>query len=91
MQATTAEVESRFDEFLDLVQEQPIVIEEEGRPRAVMLAYDEYDRLQRMDDYFWGKRALEAEKEGFVGHEESMRFIRERLEYFDRVAPEEHL
>ena len=88
MRATATEVKNRFGEFLDRAQKEPITVERSGRAVAVLLAQDEYERLQTMDDHFWSARALEAERSGFVGHEEAMRLLTERLSFLDAQESE---
>lgn len=88
MKATATEVKNRFGEFLDRAQKEPITVEKSGRPVAVLLAQEEYERLQAMEDRVWGEMALEAAKSGFVGHEEAMRLLTQRLEFFESQESE---
>ena len=56
---------------------EPVIIEKTRRPFAVILSYDEYERLRSLEDAFWIEKTKQSEKEGFVGVEESMKFIKE--------------
>ena len=47
---------------------------------AVVVSYEDYKRLTRLEDMYWVEKALEAEKEGFVGEKESLEFLKTRLE-----------
>jgi antitoxin Phd len=67
MTATATEVKNRFGAFLDEAQRSPVTVESNSRPRAVLVSYDDYQRLQAMEDYYWNQRAMEAEKSGYVG------------------------
>lgn len=79
MKATATEVKNRFGEFLERAVREPVEVEKSGRPVAVLLSREEYERLQAMDDHYWGERAMEAAKTGHLGHEEAMRRLSQRL------------
>ena len=59
---------------------EPVVIEKSGRPAVVMLSIAEYERLQAMDDAYWGERAKQALEGGLEGNDETMRRLQERLD-----------
>lgn len=75
MIANATEVKTRFGEFMDRAQKEPVEVEKTGRKFAVLLGWDEYQRLIALEDAHWGARAKEAEKSGFLGTEESMRLL----------------
>ena len=74
-----AEAKQSFGRLLDDAQREPVVIERNGRPVAVVLSVAEYELFERLEDAHWGKRAEEALKEGSLGPEESERFLRSLL------------
>jgi hypothetical protein len=41
------------------------------------LAFKEYERLKQLEDMYWGEKALEAKAEGYIGEEQSTKFVRE--------------
>jgi prevent-host-death family protein len=71
------ELKNRMGRYLQQSVTEPVIIEKTHRPFAVILSYDEYERLRSLEDAYWIQKAKQAEKEGFVGVEESMKFIRE--------------
>jgi len=75
MIATATEVKNRFGEFMDKAQREPVTVEKTGRRYAVLVSYDEYERLLAIEDAHWGARAAEAEKSGFVGTEEALKLL----------------
>ena len=75
MNATATEVKNRFGEFMDKAQKEPVEVEKTGRKYAVLLSYEEYERLRALEDAYWGARAKQAEAGGFVGTEESMKLL----------------
>jgi len=75
MIATATDVKNRFGEFMDKAQREPVTVEKTGRKYAVLIGYEEYERLLALEDAFWGAKAAEAEKSGFVGTEAAMKLL----------------
>jgi prevent-host-death family protein len=57
----------------------PVVIEKSGRPAVVMISYEEYQRLNELEDAMWLQRAQVAAAGGYITAEESDDFMRKRL------------
>jgi len=57
----------------------PVVIEKSGRPAVVMLSYEEYQRLNELEDAMWLERAQTAAAGGYLSAEDSDEFMRKRL------------
>ncbi|MEE8544196.1 MAG: type II toxin-antitoxin system Phd/YefM family antitoxin, partial [Alphaproteobacteria bacterium] len=74
-----SEAKNEFGRLLDTAQREPVTIEKKGRPVAVVLSLEEYERLEALDDAWWAARADEAAEEGFIGPEESEKLMRELL------------
>jgi prevent-host-death family protein len=53
---SASEFQDRVGEALDRSLSQPVLITKHGRPRNVVLSYDEYERLRARD-----RRAMRAE------------------------------
>lgn len=64
--ATTAK--AKLGLILDTAQREPVTIEKQGRPYAVVIPIEAY---QILEDYYLILRAEEAKKEGFLSIEES--------------------
>lgn len=83
MTVTATEIKSRFGEYMDKAQREPVTVEKTGRNYAVLVGYEEYQkllqRLQDLEDAEWGRRATEAEKSGFIGSEASMELLEKLL------------
>jgi prevent-host-death family protein len=62
MRVKATELKTRLGRYLDAAAREPVIIEKSGRDTVVMLAYADYERLQAMEDAYWGERALAAEK-----------------------------
>jgi len=76
---TATEAKNRFGELLDFAKTRPMKIEKNGRPVAVVVSAEEFDRLEAMEDAWWGRQAEEALKEGTIGQEESERKLAQWL------------
>ncbi len=68
-----------FGQLLDDAQREPVRIERNGRPVAVVISAAEFERFEALEDAYWGRLAEEAEKEGYLGAEESERLLKSYL------------
>jgi len=75
-----SEVKQRLGQYMESALTEPIVIEKSGRPAVVMLSIAEYERLQAMDDAYWGERAKQALEGGLAGTDETMRRLQECID-----------
>ncbi len=83
--ATATEVKNRFGEYMEKAQKEPVTVEKTGRPYVVLLSQEEYERLQKLEDAFWGERAETIRQRGdFLSPEETMANIRARLDAIER-------
>ena len=55
-----AEAKQSFGQLLDDAQHDPVRIERNGRPVAVVLSMAEYELFRRLEDAYWGQRAQEV-------------------------------
>ena len=69
---TASEAKNKLGLVLDCAQQQPVIIEKQGRPFAVVLSQLAY---QRLEDSFFVLQAKEAEEEGFLSAEESKNLL----------------
>ena len=77
--ARATAVKNQFGQFLEMALTEPVVISKTGRRVAVLLSWPEYERLSALEDELWAKKALQAEKEGYLGPAASRKFIRGKL------------
>lgn len=75
MHVSATYLKNRLGECLEASIREPVIVEKSGRPASVVLSYQEYQRLMELEDMIWGLRALEAEKEGFLGAEGTAEFL----------------
>lgn len=76
---TATHAKQHFGALLDKVQKEPVLIEKSGRKVAVLLAYEEYEALQALDDAYWLARADAAHSEGYIGTKASAQLLKEML------------
>jgi len=50
---TSKQAQNRFGELMDVAQHEPVVIERRGRPIAVVLSVQDYERLEAAQDRLW--------------------------------------
>jgi antitoxin Phd len=72
------EFKNRLGRYLDAARTNPIVIEKTGRKTAVLLSFEEFERLTKTEDDFWAQKALAAESDGYIGTEASMKYLTEK-------------
>ena len=75
-----SEVKQRLGQYMTCALTEPVVIEKSGRPAVVMLSIAEYERLQAMDDAYWGVWAKQALEGGLAGADETMRRLQARID-----------
>lgn len=75
MQTTATDMKNHFGQYLEEAMIEPVVIEKTGRPIAVVLSMKEYQRLAALEDAHWAQKAREAEKTGYIGPQESLKFL----------------
>ncbi len=72
MNVTATELNKHPGTYLDQAAKEPVVIEKFGRPVVVIVSYEHYLKLE---DAFWGEKALEAKKEKSLGNKKAMGFL----------------
>jgi prevent-host-death family protein len=77
MKTNATQFKNHFGEYMQKVYQEPVIVEKSGKPSVVLISYDTYERLSNLEDFYWGMKAEQAAKEGFLGHEESEKRLRE--------------
>jgi prevent-host-death family protein len=73
--ANATEMRNKFGRYLERTLVEPVIIEKTGRQVAVLLSIEEYNRLTRLEDAYWGELALEAQKEERASREDVARLL----------------
>lgn len=78
-EATATEAKNRFGHLLDEAMTEPVAIDKNGRPVAVIMSFAEYQRLTELEDRYWGEKALKAVKSGFLSEGETAVWLEGKL------------
>jgi antitoxin Phd len=76
---TATNTKLHFGRVLENSLVEPTIIEKSGRKVAVLLSFEEYQRISALEDCYWLARAQEAHNEGFIGAEAGEKLIQELL------------
>ncbi len=76
---TAADAKRGFGSLLDAAQREPVTITKKGREVAVLLSKQDFERLEALEDAYWGRLAQEAEKEGFIGVDATQKLLDDLL------------
>ena len=85
--ATATDVKNKFGKYLEQARTEAIEVRKTGRPVAVLLAWDEYERLVALDDAWWAEQARAAEKKGYAGPSATMKLLKRRMGEKTRSHP----
>jgi len=78
------EAKEGFGRLLDTAQREPVTIQKKGRPVAVVLSHEEYERLEALEDAWWAMKAEAAAGKGdWLSPEESEQYMKEILNAAD--------
>ena len=73
------EIKNNMGQYFQLAMAEPISVERNGHPIAILLSANEYERLTRIEDAYWGEKAKAAEAEGFLSKEKTKKFMKASL------------
>lgn len=73
MNITATHLNKHSGKYITQSQREPIIIEKSGHPVAVIVSYDHY---VKMEDAYWGEKAILSEQEQSIGAKESMEFLK---------------
>ena len=76
---SASDAKNNFGELLEFARKNPVKIERNGRPVAVVISHEEFQRMEAIEDAWWVKQAEEASKEGFLDQKQSEDFLAEML------------
>jgi antitoxin Phd len=74
------EAKNKFGQILETVMSEPVAIGKKGRRVAVMMSMKEYQRLTDIEDLYWGEKALQAVREGFMSEKETKQWLERKLD-----------
>lgn len=80
MKINATQFKNHFGEYMQKVYQEPVIVEKSGKPSAVLISYTLFELFSKLEDFYWGIRAEQAEKEGFLGVEETAKRLKELAE-----------
>jgi len=72
-----------FGRMLDSAQREPVTIAKNGRPVAVVVSLEDYQRLAAIEDAWWAERARKSAAAGFLGPTRSRKLLAKMLDAQD--------
>lgn len=76
---TSKDAQNKFGTMLDTARKEPVTITRHDRPVAVVVSPERYAELEALEDSMWALRARLASEGGFLGEEETKKFIERTL------------
>jgi prevent-host-death family protein len=73
------EAKNRFGQLLTVAMREPVTIDKNGKPVAVVLSTEEYQRFEHIEDSLLALKAKMAREEGFLGEEKSEELLKDLL------------
>jgi antitoxin Phd len=73
------EAKNHFGQLLTAAMHEPVAIDKNGKPVAVILSTQEYQRLEHIEDSLLALKAKMAVEEGFLGEEKSEDLLKNLL------------
>lgn len=80
MKTNATQFKNHFGEYMQKVYQEPIIVEKSGKPSAVLISYTLFELFSKLEDFYWGMRAEQAEKTGFLGTAETEKRLKELAE-----------
>jgi len=80
---TATYAKTHFGKILETSLVEPVFIEKSGRNVAVLISFEEYQRMLTLEDKFWIAKAQAAEKEGFIGGKAAEKLLKDILDAED--------
>jgi prevent-host-death family protein len=76
---SATDLKNKTSETIATAQHEPVAIEKNGRPVAVLIPQADYERLTKLENAYWLARVDAANKSGYVGTEATANFFKEML------------
>jgi len=71
MHINATSFKNNLGRYIEACMKTPVIVEKSGRPSAVLISYDEFEKLSQYEDIYWGMLASRAEKGGYLGVKET--------------------
>jgi len=76
MDVTATEFKNRLGQYLDAAEKKPVIIKKSGRIKSVLISHEMYEKFLALEDAYWAHLAKQAEVEGYLGEDETEKFLK---------------
>ena len=76
MRTNATSFKNNLGQYLESSIKEPVIVEKSGRPSAVLISFEEFERLSEYEDLYWGRLAQESSKEGYLGVDETSKRLK---------------
>jgi hypothetical protein len=76
MTITPKKLKEKLDSYLEISQNELIIIERSRDRRTVLISYNNYKKFIALEDEVWAKRAKVAEAEGYADFQDVQRLLK---------------
>lgn len=76
---TAKDAKNGFGRLLDEARTEPVLVSKHGRPVAVIMAFEEYERLGEVEKSHWARLADAAERGGYLGASDTAALLEDRI------------
>ena len=80
---TSKEAKDKFGVLVDTARREPVTITKHSRPAVVVISSERYAELEALEDRVLLAAAKQAETGGFLSAEETVGFLREKMDARD--------
>lgn len=80
MRINATSLKNHLGRYLQSSIKEPIIVEKSGHPSAVLISYDEFNKLSQYEDFYWSMLATQAEKEGYLGVKETAKRLKKHAQ-----------
>jgi antitoxin Phd len=71
MRINATNLKNQLGKYLEASIKEPVIVEKSGRPSAVLISYDEFQKLSHYEDFYWNALASQGENGGYLGVKET--------------------
>ena len=71
MRINATSFKNNLGHYLASSIKEPVIVEKAGRASAVLISFEEFEKLSQYEDFYWSMQAAQAEKGGYLGVQET--------------------
>jgi prevent-host-death family protein len=71
MRINATSFKNHLGRYLEFSVREPVIVEKAGRASAVLISFEEFEKLSQYEDFYWSMQAAQSEKGGYLGVKET--------------------